>query len=188
MTQQSHPQSALGHPTECGRKSTCSKNRSMYASAINAAAAHLEEAGLLLLALHLRRTAAGGPPTAAHRTTAARKEEWDTWRIVFSLAKYGGWAGLVARTVLRYAGQKRTETTLQWHDRARTLFANAYPKQGKDAIELIDQFTVGLQHYRVSEHVWAQLPTTYERALTAARDGGNAVGVRRVTTGKRRCR
>lgn len=78
-------------------------------------------------------------------------------------------AGKLARAEFNSAGQKTTETIIQWHTRLRELFCRAYPNREIDDDEAaIDQFVNHLLDTSIQSFVLDQGPDTYAAALNLA--------------------
>lgn len=78
-------------------------------------------------------------------------------------------AGKLARAEFNAAGQKPTETIIQWHTRLRELFCRAYPNREIDDDEAaIDQFVNNLLDTSIQSFVLDQAPDTYAEALNVA--------------------
>ena len=83
----------------------------------------------------------------------------------------------ICRVALKNAMQTDGENVLEWHTRARALYARAYPNRGADEVELRDLFNLGLRDKKIKEATWKARPQTYTECLTAAHNEAAARAV-----------
>ena len=91
----------------------------------------------------------------------------------------------ICRVALRNAVQTDGENILEWHTRARALYARAYPNRGADEVELRDLFVLGLRDKKIKESTWEARPQTYTECLTAAHNKAAARAVLEAHSGIR---